>query len=94
MHGGGLKICNYRIGDYVWRYFPPNAQDKLKPNPWTGPYRVLGVDDTGHSVLLKVPGVGRGGNLANKWIHTSSVKPCVFTRQGHLMFASDPSESG
>jgi len=91
---GGLKIRSYRIGDYVWRFFPPNAQDKLKPNPWTGPYRVLGVDDTGHSVLLDVPGVGRGGNLVNKWIHTSSVKPCVFTRQGHMMFTSDPSESG
>ena len=39
---GGLKVREYRVGDLVWKYYPPYANQKLG-KPWTGPWTVLQV---------------------------------------------------
>ena len=69
----------------VWRFYPPHKADKLNPNVWTGPYEVMDVDDTSHLVKLNIPGLGRGGTLKPTWVHTSNVKPVIYSRDGRLM---------
>ena len=81
----GLRIRKYRVGDMVWRFYPPHKADKLNPNVWTGPYEVMDVDDTSHLVKLNIPGLGRGGTLKPTWVHTSNVKPVIYSRDGRLM---------
>ncbi|MCG8096512.1 MAG: DDE-type integrase/transposase/recombinase [Candidatus Thiodiazotropha endolucinida] len=36
----GLKLRQYKKGDWVWRFYPPTANQKLNQG-WTGPYLVL-----------------------------------------------------
>ena len=37
----GAKPTNYRLGEFVWRWYPPTAKCKLGKG-WTGPYKVVG----------------------------------------------------
>ena len=39
---GGLKVRDYQVGDMVWRFYPPRANQKLG-KPWHGPYVVEAV---------------------------------------------------
>ena len=79
---------DYKVGDYVWRLWKPFLMDKLHSSPWTGPYKVYKVGPQGYTVLLWVPKAG--GGFGYKWIHTSSVKPAVFAREGRMMTAITP----
>lgn len=36
----GLKERGYEVGNWVWRWYPPDAGQKLKLG-WTGPYLVV-----------------------------------------------------
>ena len=46
----GLKPRKYRKGDWVWRWYPPTANQKLKLG-WTGPYLVVDrISDTTYSI--------------------------------------------
>ena len=87
---GSFRIRLYVIGDYVLRKCAPADRDTFQRYRWRGPSRVLGVDNTGHNVLLRVPATGRpdrNGKLrmTERWIHTSNVKPCRFDSQGRLL---------
>ena len=88
----GLKIRQYKEGDWVWRLCPPHERDKLNPSIWLGPYQVLDVDDTCHVIKIRVPAPGRGNRMILKWIHTSNVKPVKFNRDGHMMQVQVPEE--
>ena len=79
----GLKIRPYKVGDWVWRWWPPAAQDKLHATPFMGPYEVLDVSPDCHDVKLRIPAM-RGG-LIDKWIHVSNLKPVIFTRDGKML---------
>ena len=49
---GGLKVREYKVGDWVWRWYPP---EKSKTgNPWTGPYEVKAVKEYSVSCLHAV----------------------------------------
>ena len=82
---GGLKIRKYKVGSWVWRLCPPLERDKFCGKVWLGPYKVQGVDDTGHNVKLFVPLPGRGRRSGFKWIHTSNVKPVHRDSEGRLL---------
>lgn len=84
---GNLKIRDYKVGDYVWRYYPPHATDKLHYSPWTGPWEVEDVDNDHHTVKLRVPKVGGGFEL--KWIHVSNLKPIHTTKDDHLLLSCE-----
>jgi hypothetical protein len=81
----GFIIRRYRIGDYVWRWQPQAAKDKLHASPFAGPYEVLDVDNEYHDVKLRVPAPGPGKNFTDKWIHVSNVKPVIYTQDGKLL---------
>ena len=82
---GGLRIRKYRVGEWVWRFYPPHKADKLNPIVWTGPYQVLDVDDTNHLVKLALPSLGRGGVKKPTWVHTSNVKPVHYDEKGKMI---------
>ena len=86
----GLKIRKYKPGDMVWRYYPPNASEKLNSCRWMGPYPVHDVDDTNHTVKLPLPSTGRGGPVSLQWTHTSNVKPVKYTKSGKTFVLLSP----
>ena len=90
---GGFKIRAYTQGQMVWRYWPPAAHDKLDPEPWRGPYKVLDVDNDHPDVKLRVPARGRGGGEVVKWVHVSNVKPVRYTHDGRLLTVVYPDTS-
>ena len=85
---GGLKVREYAIGDMVWRFYPPHANDTLLPNPFTGPYKVLGVRPHDNAVLLPVPRAA--GGFQENWIDFGNVKPVRYTKDGHLLVVLPP----
>ncbi len=58
----------YRVGDFVWRYYPPAAKAKLGRG-WTGPYRIKEVVGANGCVIQKSP----GSNELR--VHCDSLKP-------------------
>ena len=68
---GGLKMREYLVGQKVWWYNPPSANQKLK-YPWTGPYEVTDVARDRNVVRIKGPD-------QDSWVHASSLKPVVTT---------------
>ena len=49
-HDRDLKPRNYKIGDWVWHWYPPTAGQKLGLS-WTGPYLVINcISDVTYSV--------------------------------------------
>ena len=44
----------FKIGDQVWWYYPPAANQKLK-YPWTGPFKVLDVTKDRNTVRIAGP---------------------------------------
>ena len=46
----GLKPRNYQEGAWVWRWYPPTANQKLNLG-WTGPYLVIKqISETTYSI--------------------------------------------
>jgi len=74
---GGLKMREFKIGEQVWWYFPPTANQKLK-YPWTGPFEVTDVAKDRNTARIK--GYGR-----DSWVHASSLKPVIKTQDGKLL---------
>ncbi len=58
----------YRVGEFVWRYYPPHAKQKLG-RPWTGPYKIVEVIGQNGCVVKKHP---EGPGLR---VHTDALKP-------------------
>ena len=81
----GLRVRKYRVGDMVWRFYPPHKADTVNAMVWTGPYEGLDVDDTNHLVKVNIPGLGRGGVCKPTGVHTSNVKPVIYTKDGRLI---------
>jgi hypothetical protein len=79
-----VKLRKYAVGDQVMLYSPPNARDKLNPQPWTGPHEVVEVSND-HNVrirLLKEPtqAVAKKRSRGRKpmeltWVNTARLKP-------------------
>ena len=88
---GGFKIRDYKRGQMVWRFWPPAAHDKLDPEPWKGPYKVLDVDNEHYDVRLRLP--ARGGGEVEKWVHVSNIKPVQYTQDGKLLITMYPDAS-
>ena len=74
---GGLKMRQYFIGQSVWWYFPPAANQKLK-YPWTGPYQVIDVAMEKNVVRIR-------RENKDSWVHASSLKPVIKTADGQLL---------
>ena len=85
---GGLKVREYAVGDMVWRWWPPHANDKMLSNPFAGPYKVLGVRPQDHTILLRVPRAA--GGFQEKWINVGNVKPVRYTKDGLLLVVLPP----
>ena len=85
---GPLKIRDYKVGDLVLRWYPPNAAEKLRPDPFTGPYEVVEVDRDGRKVKLKdLKTKGRG--VEDKWVHVSALKPVLRTKEGLILMLNE-----
>jgi len=67
----------YQVGQQVWWYYPPSANQKLK-YPWTGPFKVTQV-----TKCRNVVGILGSGH--NSCVHASSLKPVVKTLDGQLL---------
>jgi len=81
---GPLKIRRYQSGDLVLRWYPPHAAEKLRGDPFTGPYEIVEVDPDNLIVKLRdLKSKGRG--VEDKWIHVSSLKPVIRTKDGKLL---------
>ena len=85
-----MRIHEYHLGDFVLRKNEPAFRDTFQRYRWRGPSRVLGADNTGHLVKIRVPASGRPDKygryqMKEQWINTSNVKPCRFDREGRLL---------
>ena len=79
----GLRSRDYKVGEWVWRFYPPSVIDKVTGHPYTGPHQVLDVSEDKSRVTLSLPEVfGRG--LIPKQINVRNVKPLRFTQCGRL----------
>ena len=74
---GGLKLREYQIGQKVWWYYPPSANQKLK-YPWQGPYEIAEVAHDRN--VARITGRGR-----DSWVHASSLKHVVTTPDGKML---------
>ena len=74
---GGLKMREYFVGQKVWWYYPPSANQKLK-YPWTGPFKV--IDVAGDRNVTRIKGPGR-----DSLVHASSFKPVVTMLDGQML---------
>ena len=74
---GGSKMREYHVGQLVWWYYPPAANQKLK-YPWTGPFEVTDVTRDRNVLSSK-------GHGSDSWVHASSLKPVVKTLDGQLL---------
>lgn len=62
----GLLQRQFKIGDKVWWFYPPAANQKLK-YPWTGPFEILDVGRCGSTCRIQGPG-------RDSWVHASALK--------------------
>ena len=80
----GYKLRQYRVGQMVWRYYPPWANEKLG-SAWTGPWIVKRqYPNATVQVQLAKSGVGarEGTTLI---VHASCLKPVGTTADGKLL---------
>ena len=74
---GGLKMVEFSIGEKVWWYYPPSANQKLK-YPWIGPYDIIDVAMNKNIVRIK-------DQKRDSWVHASSLKKVITTKDGELL---------
>ena len=60
-----------KVGEQVWWYYPPTANQKLK-YPWTGPFEVTDVAKDRNTARIS-------------WVHASSLKSVIKTQDGKLL---------
>ena len=85
---GPLKIYDYKVGDLVLRYYPPNATQKLHHSPYDGPFEVVEVDRENRKVKLKDL-QKKGGGTEDKWVHVSALKPVIRSKEGLILALMD-----
>ena len=105
--GKKVKTRNYRIGDHVMLYSPPNARDKLHSEPWTGPHQVVEATND-HTVKIRIfrePGLdaaGRARRIDNKkkrgrkplelqLVNVNRLKPVFKAGRGAVLTVQDAS---
>jgi len=98
-----VKLRTYRVGDQVMLYSPPNARDKLNPQPWTGPHEIVEVAND-HNVrirLLKEPTTAKNKTpkrgrkpLELTWVNTARLKPVFKAARGHVLNIQPSPRSG
>ena len=84
----GMKDRDYKVADWVWRFYPPNMTDKVTGLPYTGPHQVLDVAHDRSCVQLELPEAFQGRKL--KWINVWNVKPLIYTPNGRLFITLPP----
>lgn len=67
-HDRGLKPRVYNVGDFVWRWYPPDLACKLGQG-WTGPYKVIRKLTGITCEVKKTPGSNR------TTVHVDHLKP-------------------
>jgi hypothetical protein len=94
-----VKLRSYAVGDQVMVYSPPNARDKLNPQPWTGPHEVVAVAND-HVVQIRfitepaVPGQVHGKKKRGRktaetsWVNTARIKPVFKAGRGAVLSIS------
>ena len=81
---GGYRVRQYRVGQMVWRYYPPWANEKLS-SAWTGPWIVKRqFPNATVQVQLAKGGVGAKENT-RLIVHASCLKPTCTTADGKLL---------
>jgi len=63
-----VKIRRFKVGDWVWYYYPPKAQGKLAKHGWDGPYLVIDCPSDIHYIIQKE----RGGKTRR--VHGDNLK--------------------
>lgn len=63
-----VKHRRFEVGDWVWRWYPPDANKKLKLG-WVGPYLVMGV------LTPWVYKIQRGAETTPVNVHVDHLKP-------------------
>ena len=82
----GAVAREYRVGDLVLMFSPPNKREVLNSQPWTGPHEVIEVRND-HLIKIKVRSENDATSTekrgrrpkTEKLVHTRHLKP--FTRQ-------------
>ena len=82
----GAVAREYRVGDLVLMFSPPNKREVLNSQPWTGPHEVIEVRND-HLIKIKVRSENDSTSTekrgrrpkTEKLVHTRHLKP--FTRQ-------------
>jgi len=101
-----VKLRHYAVGDQVMVYSPPNARDKLNPQPWTGPHEVVAVSND-HMVQVRfLSGPAQRTSVhsdkKNKrgrkpmelsWVNTARLKPVFKSGRGAVLSISSASYS-
>ena len=67
-HDQKLKSRDYSMGDWVWRWYPPKANQKLGLG-WTGPYLVTGKGG-GTSIQIQ-----KDAQAPKVMVHSDDLKP-------------------
>ena len=83
----GFKIRDYKAGDWVLRWWPPAANDKLDPRMFDGPYQVKKVDPENNTVKLELPTAGRSKSTQLRDVNMSSIKPVLTDEKGNVLYA-------
>ena len=78
----GIRKRKYAVGDKVLRLYPPNANDKLHPQPYMGPYVIKAVDNEQNTVTLDIPTSGRGKTTAARSVNMTMIKPYLTAGSG------------
>ena len=86
----GIKERQYKVGDLVLLFSPPNKRDVLHSQPWTGPHKVVEVgSDLNTKINIRRENPykemrGRRPTL-EKWVHKHHLKPFLTIKQGRVM---------
>ena len=62
------KPTQYKVGSYVWRWYPPAARGKLSKG-WTGPFRIMEIPTSIHCVIQK------SADQPQHRVHIDTLKP-------------------
>ena len=79
------KTVKFHEGQFVWRYYPPTAKQKLGKG-WVGPYKVISCPTAIHCDIARAPG------SSPVRIHIDQLKP-HHGKVPHVWESSDDSDS-
>ena len=80
----GYRVRHYQVGQAVWRYYPPWANEKLG-SAWTGPW-IVRRQYPNSTVQVQLAKEGRGAKSGTLVVlHASCLKPVCTTGDGKLL---------